>query len=289
MKKLLIQIHPERAAQNADPLLRHLLEYGSRTGAAVQRGPDSGGYVNIAFRTSAPEKLWTSIRQSMPHDLRASLDESSIVISSGKLGWTDYDLLHHFDPLELPSLHARLLYDRIISTVTQSLAAISDPRFYESERGFQGQLLAELIQRLPSSLIPSQPIVEQEYQKNLQRHGIRIRPDLIIHVPTPQGGDRTRGNYVAIELKLNANSKSVLGAFSNLSLLMERLSYPLGVFINISSTNTHGQAYSGEFPDRMHCFAVQRQANGTLVRHSFFRDGELVTREVRGGPTQRRN
>ena len=65
--------------------------------------------------------------------------------------------------------------NELLTIVRESLLAVSCPRYYETERGFQGALLAELNSRLPSLQL-ADAIVEQEYQKRMPEHGIRIRP-----------------------------------------------------------------------------------------------------------------
>ena len=69
---------------------------------------------------------------------------------------------------------------------------ITEPRFFATERGFQGELLAELRARLHEAYFPGDPVVEQEYQKRMREHDIRIRPDLIVHIPFERGLTRVR-------------------------------------------------------------------------------------------------
>jgi hypothetical protein len=81
-------------------------------------------------------------------------------------------------------------------------------------------------------------IVEQEYQKRLPDHGIRVRPDIIIHIPTLVGGNRRLGNFAVFELNLRAGEIEAREDFANLDAVLGALDYPLGVFINIDSTHT---------------------------------------------------
>lgn len=55
--------------------------------------------------------------------------------------------------------------DLFLSVMRQALEAIREPRFFETERGYQGELLARLHARLPHVGLPSHAILEQEYQK----------------------------------------------------------------------------------------------------------------------------
>jgi len=141
-----------------------------------------------------------------------------------------------------------------------SLRAITDKRYFSTERGYQGQLLIELNKRLEiEPIFPSEVIVEQEYQKVLEKHGITIRPDIIIHIPYEEGiyPNRRTGNFIVIQLKLRASESQAREDFDKLDLMFEKLEYPLGIFLNIDSNKTFFDCYSGNYKDRLHCFAVQ--------------------------------
>lgn len=49
--------------------------------------------------------------------------------------------------------------------------------------------------------------------------------------------------------------------FDKLDLMFRELDYPLGIFLNINSANTFIDHYTGDYPERLHCFAVR------LVNH----------------------
>lgn len=101
--------------------------------------------------------------------------------------------------------------EEIMQAIRDSLSVITHPRFYRTERGFQGEFGAELRNRLPRKVLDDY-FVEHEYQKNLKDHGITIRPDLVIHIPYEESGfdSRAEGNCAVIELKLNANKARAL-------------------------------------------------------------------------------
>ena len=118
--------------------------------------------------------------------------------------------------------------------------------------------------------------VEQEYQKRLHLHHIAIRPDIIIHVPTPQGGNRGIGNSIVFELKRKAGPTRAQEDFGSLDTIIDALDYPLGVFVNIDSGRTQGAQYHGPYRDRIHFFAV-RLVNATVqVRHAYYTADGLV-------------
>ena len=56
------------------------------------------------------------------------------------------------------------------------MSQIREPRLYKTERGYQGELYAELRARPAQAGFAGDPIIEQEYQKRIDAHGIKIRP-----------------------------------------------------------------------------------------------------------------
>lgn len=143
----------------------------------------------------------------------------------------------------------------VLDAVRESIRAVTQPRFFETERGFQGQLLVELNGRFQCEGM----VVEQEYQKRMRDHGFIIRPDIIAHVPYNPDRHRSRreGNFIVFELKLRADQESAFKDFGNLSMMCAKLDYPLGIFINIDSFETHLEWYAGEHRSRLHAFAVR--------------------------------
>ena len=151
--------------------------------------------------------------------------------------------------------------EAFLVNLRDSIRAITNRRLFSTERGYQGQLITELKNRVNIKQIFSKhAILEQEYQKTLEAHGINIRPDLIIHIPYETGihNDRRSGNYVVIQLKLNASEEMAQEDFNKLDLMFgEELDYPLGIFLNINSGKTFFDCYTGDYRERLHCFAVR--------------------------------
>ena len=87
----------------------------------------------------------------------------------------------------------------MVTMIMEALKSVRNAHFFTTERGYQGEFLAELRRFLPGVGLPGDAIVEQEYQKRLAAHGINVRPDLIIHIPTPVGQDRRRDNFVRVK------------------------------------------------------------------------------------------
>lgn len=143
----------------------------------------------------------------------------------------------------------------LLTSVREALAAIAQPRFFDTERGYQGQLLVELGARLQ---LPNAAIVEQEYQKQAQMHGLNIRPDIIIHEPFDPERHHTRadGNFAVMELKRRASSADARDDFRSLAQMLDVLRYRLGIFINIDSRMTHSKLVPADLHGRVACFAV---------------------------------
>ncbi len=153
-----------------------------------------------------------------------------------------------------------------IAAVEDALGAIDEPRFFKTERGYQGELLAELRARLKKARFPGDPVVEQEYQKRLKPHGLKIRPDLIIHIPFERGKTeaRTEGNFVAIEIK--RDKSDVETAFENLRLIRDKLHYPLTIFIMVDSEETYAALCPRGIAGQTVCFAVSLRDGEPIVR-----------------------
>jgi hypothetical protein len=146
----------------------------------------------------------------------------------------------------------------LLQTIRSALLGITNPRFYDTERGFQGELLAELRNRLPALELDG-AIVEQEYQKRIPDHGFRIRPDIIIHTPFEDTNftSRTNGNFVVIELKHRANRNKARADYHNLSRMCQELCYPLAIFINIDSDETFIDECPLPVQSQIYSFAVK--------------------------------
>jgi len=144
-----------------------------------------------------------------------------------------------------------------LSGLEKALSNVTHSRYFETERGYQGALIAQLQNEMPS-FNWEDAIIEQEYQKRIKLHGITVRPDILIHVPFDSDANNTRGegNFVVFELKLNASESSALGDYNNLSEMCSLLNYPLAVFININSDNTYIENYEGEHKDKLVSYSV---------------------------------
>lgn len=158
--------------------------------------------------------------------------------------------------------------ERFLSALHEALGNIREPRFFETERGYQGELLVQLAKCLKTAAFPGDPIVEQEYQKTMPSHGIKIRPDIIIHIPFERGHveSRNQGNFVAIELKRRSTENEARDDFTNLAQMHEVLQYPLTVFINIDSEQTRFAIRPQSIASQIICFAVRLEDGKPVIR-----------------------
>lgn len=154
---------------------------------------------------------------------------------------------------------AASIFARFLSALDESLRSISEPVLFGDERGFQGAVLHELNARLGRGVLPDDPVIQQEYQKRIRAHGLKIRPDIIAHIPFERGvvQGRDEGNFVAIELKRRATAKEATQAFASLTQMKEFLHYPLTVFINVDSDETHAALCPASLADQTVCLAVR--------------------------------
>lgn len=158
---------------------------------------------------------------------------------------------------------------KFLEVFRQSIKSIEDKRYFSTERGYQAELYCQLKERLNPTWIQSKAILEVEYQKTEEKHGIKLRPDIVLHVPFESGqyNNRLSGNYIVIELKLRANERKAKEDFKKLNSIFQELNYPLGIFLNINSDKTFCDRYFGNYGQRLHCFAVKLANNEVIVKY----------------------
>ena len=153
-----------------------------------------------------------------------------------------------------------------IQATKEALQAVTERRFFETERGYHGRLYCELQQRLVSrsEIVPS-CVLEMEYQKS-SRHGLTQRPDIILHVPTEHSGvEPTRNNFVVWALKRRATVIDANEDFRRIEELFESLDYQLGVFINIDSAETMREHYKGKHSSKLMFSSVKLGQCGVRI------------------------
>jgi hypothetical protein len=147
----------------------------------------------------------------------------------------------------------------VLEIIRESLSQITNSHWFQDERGYQGELLSEIKKRISDQSWAASAVVQQEYQKRLEEHGLKIRPDLIIHVPFDSKIHKSRreGNFAVIELKINASKAKALEDYQHLSDMCDALDYPLAIFINIGGEKTFFKEYNGTNREKIIAFAVQ--------------------------------
>jgi hypothetical protein len=156
----------------------------------------------------------------------------------------------------------------IIESTRESLAAVSHPRFFRSERGYQGRFYCALQAAFDKRglLDDGARIIELEYQKGA-RHGMSQRPDIIYHIPVEVSGkERWANNYAVWALKLESSARAALDDFEKLDGMFASLHYPVGFFININSQQDFLEHYPGSFRDRLYGYCVWLERGQPMVR-----------------------
>jgi hypothetical protein len=155
----------------------------------------------------------------------------------------------------------------VLESTDQAMRHLTAPRFFRSERGYQGWFYCHLQRELDRRGLLVEPcILEMEYQKS-RRHGMEQRPDIILHIPAEESGAHVaENNFVVWALKLNATEAKAAEDFTNLDEIIGGLGYRIGIFVNVASTRTFARSYSGGYADRIFMVAVTME-NGTPVLH----------------------
>jgi hypothetical protein len=129
------------------------------------------------------------------------------------------------------------------------------------------------------NVVNSHVIVEEEYQKIIDKHDMSYRSDIIVHVPFEEGVTETRreGNFVVFELKIRANKTDALTDFDKLNDYITKLDYPLCVFVNINSDESFIELVRDE---RIHIMNVLPNGNSAIVLHSCLGNGRAICQEL---------
>lgn len=139
----------------------------------------------------------------------------------------------------------------LVRATDAAIRAVAHPRFFDTELSFHGAFYHSLQTQLNQSEIqPAGSILEIEHQKS-GRHGIRQRPDIILHVPAVHGVSVKDNNHAVWALKWRASVKKAKADFVLLDEMFEELNYPLGFFVNIGSMDPMLQHYGGKHRDRI--------------------------------------
>ena len=71
-------------------------------GHRFRNGNDNGDYYNFDFDTDQPAAFWNQVLTQVfaSSDFGGEVRKSSMAICTGRNGWDDYLLIHHWDPAE---------------------------------------------------------------------------------------------------------------------------------------------------------------------------------------------
>jgi hypothetical protein len=153
-----------------------------------------------------------------------------------------------------------------------------------TERGYQGEfqrVLANLL--IESEIFPNEVLVEEEYQKRLREHGIRFRPDIIIHIPIEVSDtiNRRLNNFCVFEFKLNASKEDAFEDFQKLEQMFTNLDYPEGYFINIQGyQNSFLKDFESLNKERINEVSLIVNERTVYIRHDFYDGGKIKTKAM---------
>ncbi|AFM23337.1 hypothetical protein [Desulfomonile tiedjei] len=156
--------------------------------------------------------------------------------------------------------------NQIIDMTLSAIGRINHPRFFRSERGYQGELYCRLREEFLSQNLLDERMLEPEYQKRPTDHLTQQRPDIIYHIPAPAEGEVFINNYTVWALKLRADHPDVISDFEKLYEMISLLQYPLAVFLNIDSDSHYLHDCIPDYRNRIVAFTTMRnEAEGKLV------------------------
>lgn len=171
--------------------------------------------------------------------------------------------------------------DEILNITLNALREVVNPRFYRTERGFVSHFSHHLETQIQGQILfPEGTIIEVEVQKRLNdHHGVRQRPDLLIHIPIETGltDKSNENNFVVYGFKLNGNNQISQEDFRKLDEMFEALNYEIGIFVNINSyPNTYLQNYNGNFRNRIHEYSINLTNGSVNIIHAYFDENNEI-------------
>lgn len=167
----------------------------------------------------------------------------------------------------------------ILFAIEKALKIINNPIYFDDERAYQAELYRILGNEI-YGIGPQLSMIQSECPKTNRKHGMNKRPDIIIHIPSMiTGSPVNEDNFAVIELKYKSSPSKAIYDFNKMNKMFETLNYPIGIFINVNSTRTLLEHYTGKFEDRIHSFSVASINGQPKIIHSYFVDGCVVVDE----------
>ena len=176
--------------------------------------------------------------------------------------------------------------DEFITLVIEAIRQITIPRYFNTERGYVGELYHHLSNLLVNNtMFPEYTILETEVQKRANDHyGVNQRPDIIVHIPIETGisNNAFDNNFVVMAFKKKSNSRVAQLDFNKLDQMFRALHYQKGIFVNIKGyPRTFLGDYTGDYRERIHELSIGRGDDLRVnIKYSCFENGELRTIDV---------
>ena len=99
MAEFNVQIQPGRLSSFKESSVERLCSAQAFAGlvqdVSRKEGDDQGRYINVFFTTADSKRFWPVLLEQL---VQVGLQGACIVTCTGRDGWNDYLLLHHFDP-----------------------------------------------------------------------------------------------------------------------------------------------------------------------------------------------
>ncbi len=107
MAEICVQIHPGRLTSFDESCVQALCSAPAVAASfhSKAEGVDQDRYINISFTAADPKLFWATLREQL---VRLGLQGACIVTCTGRDGWNDYLLLHHFEPQQRTGEHRAL-------------------------------------------------------------------------------------------------------------------------------------------------------------------------------------
>jgi hypothetical protein len=95
--EICVQIQPHRIASFDEGSVQALCSAPTIAASLKSKteGEEETRYINVSFTSADPKLFWVALREQL---IRFGLQGACIVTCTGRDGWNDYLLLHHFDP-----------------------------------------------------------------------------------------------------------------------------------------------------------------------------------------------
>lgn len=171
--------------------------------------------------------------------------------------------------------------EQLVSVTKEAILKIENPRYFQTERGYQMEFYSLLKELLPPECnLTNDRMLEGEPQKTKSVHGTNQRPDIIFHIPRKNGTAVDENNYCLWALKLRGNKNEAKSDFDKLNEMFLRLKYSFGLWINIDSSETWINEYKGIYQQRIGSFAVKLKENKPNVVFEFVSSNQKVVKNI---------